>query len=130
MTTGYLGRFSQSKTLAEWDTVNFTSFECQQPSPNRFIMGHEFTGIVKETRDQVKSVKIGDKIVSPFTVAWLVFSFPIPLGRTFWQAKLWHSFDCFYCKNGYFSRCDKWHFFSSAVLDGAQAECLWLMVPS
>jgi threonine dehydrogenase-like Zn-dependent dehydrogenase len=36
-------------------------------------MGHEFTGIVKEVGSQVESVKVGDKIVSPFTVSWQVF---------------------------------------------------------
>ncbi len=34
-------------------------------------MGHEFTGIVEEIGDSVKSVKKGDQIVSPFTVSWL-----------------------------------------------------------
>jgi Zn-dependent alcohol dehydrogenase len=33
-------------------------------------MGHEFTGIVKQVGSAVKTVKVGDKIVSPFTVSW------------------------------------------------------------
>lgn len=33
-------------------------------------MGHEFTGLVKEIGSQVKTVKVGDRIVSPFTVSW------------------------------------------------------------
>jgi threonine dehydrogenase-like Zn-dependent dehydrogenase len=33
-------------------------------------MGHEFTGVVVETGSEVKAVKPGDKIVSPFTVSW------------------------------------------------------------
>lgn len=33
-----------------------------------------------------------------------------------------HSSQCFYCKNGYSSRCAKSLLFGSAVLDGAQAE--------
>lgn len=41
-----------------------------QPSPTGFIMGHEFTGIVKEIGKEVRSVRVGDKIVSPFTVSW------------------------------------------------------------
>jgi Alcohol dehydrogenase GroES-like domain len=36
-------------------------------------MGHEFTGIVKEIGNQVRSVAVGDKIISPFTVSWQVF---------------------------------------------------------
>lgn len=45
-------------------------FRGHQPSPTGFIMGHEFTGIVKEVGKDVKTVKVGDKIVSPFTVSW------------------------------------------------------------
>ena len=47
-------------------------FRGHQPSPTGFIMGHEFTGIVKEVGSQVKSVVVGDKVVSPFTVSWYV----------------------------------------------------------
>lgn len=47
-------------------------FRGHQPSPTGFIMGHEFTGIVKEVGSQVKSVKVGDKVVSPFTISWQV----------------------------------------------------------
>jgi hypothetical protein len=43
-----------------------------QPSPTGFIMGHEFTGTVVKTGSSVHSVRIGDKIVSPFTVSWYV----------------------------------------------------------
>lgn len=35
-----------------------------------FIMGHEFTGTVVDAGKDVKSVQIGDKVVSPFTVSW------------------------------------------------------------
>lgn len=37
-----------------------------------FIMGHEFTGTVVAVGNCVKTVSVGDKIVSPFTVSWLV----------------------------------------------------------
>ena len=37
-----------------------------------FIMGHEFTGVVKEVGSEVKTVKVGDKVVAPFTVSWWV----------------------------------------------------------
>lgn len=33
-------------------------------------MGHEFVGTVTEAGPAVKSVQVGDKIVSPFTVSW------------------------------------------------------------
>lgn len=33
-------------------------------------MGHEFAGTVVAAGNDVKSVKIGDKVVSPFTVSW------------------------------------------------------------
>jgi threonine dehydrogenase-like Zn-dependent dehydrogenase len=35
-------------------------------------MGHEFTGVVAEVGKEVRSVKVGDQIVSPFTISWLV----------------------------------------------------------
>jgi len=76
-------------------------FRGHQPSPTGFIMGHEFTGIVKEVGKDVKTVKVGDKIVSPFTVSCL---------------------KCFYCKNGQTSRCERCLLFGSAALEGAQAE--------
>jgi threonine dehydrogenase-like Zn-dependent dehydrogenase len=40
-------------------------------------MGHEFTGTVKEVGSDVKTVKVGDKIVSPFTVSWYLSSNPM-----------------------------------------------------
>ncbi|KAE8451264.1 hypothetical protein EG329_004429 [Mollisiaceae sp. DMI_Dod_QoI] len=66
-----------------------------------FIMGHEFTGTVKEVGSQVKSVKVGDRVVSPFTVS---------------------CGECFYCKNSFSSRCTKNLLFGSPDLDGGQAE--------
>jgi threonine dehydrogenase-like Zn-dependent dehydrogenase len=64
-------------------------------------MGHEFTGIVHEIGSAVKSVKVGDQIVAPFTLSCL---------------------ECFYCKNGYSSRCEKSLLFGTAALDGGQAQ--------
>lgn len=43
-----------------------------QPSDTGFIMGHEFTGIVVEAGARVKTLKVGDKVVSPFTTCWFV----------------------------------------------------------
>ena len=41
-----------------------------QPSATDFIMGHEFTGTVHEVGSDVKTVKVGDSIVCPFTTSW------------------------------------------------------------
>jgi threonine dehydrogenase-like Zn-dependent dehydrogenase len=64
-------------------------------------MGHEFTGEVVEVGSSVSSVKKGDLIVTPFTV---------------------NCGECFYCKRGYSSRCEKCQLFGTVVLDGGQAE--------
>jgi len=76
-------------------------FRGHQPSPTGFIMGHEFTGTVTEVGSDVKTVKRGDKIVSPFTVS---------------------CGECFYCNQGFSSRCASCLLFGCAALDGAQAE--------
>lgn len=37
-------------------------------------MGHEFAGVVVQAGSAVKTVKVGDKIVSPFTASWYTFT--------------------------------------------------------
>ncbi|KAF9775959.1 hypothetical protein IL306_005905 [Fusarium sp. DS 682] len=64
-------------------------------------MGHEFTGTVVALGSDVKSVEIGDKVVSPFTAS---------CGQ------------CYYCKNGGSARCINSQALGSPSLDGAQAE--------
>lgn len=76
-------------------------FRGHQPSGTGFIMGHEFTGRVSSVGSSVTTVKEGDLVVSPFTVS---------------------CGECFYCKQGYSSRCAKSQLFGSTVLDGGQAE--------
>ncbi|KAH9873218.1 hypothetical protein J1614_005616 [Plenodomus biglobosus] len=76
-------------------------FRGHQPSPTDFIMGHEFTGHVHEVGSSIKNFKIGDLIVSPFTLS---------------------CGECFYCKHGYSSRCTKCLLFGSTAMDGGQAE--------
>lgn len=76
-------------------------FRGHQPSPTDFIMGHEFTGRVHELGADVKTFQKGDLIVSPFTVS---------------------CGECFYCKQGFSSRCEKCKLFGCAALDGGQAE--------
>ncbi|KAF2455823.1 chaperonin 10-like protein [Lineolata rhizophorae] len=82
-------------------------FRGHQPSPVGFIMGHEFTGTVEEAGADVMAFKKGDRIVSPFTTA---------------------CGECFYCTNGFSSRCESVKLFGSAVLEGAQAQ--YVRVPS
>src|ERR1700749_4974150 len=76
-------------------------FRGHQPSATRFIMGHEFTGHIVEVGSSVKTLKVGDKIVCPFTLS---------------------CGSCFYCKNNTSSRCENGLLFGSAAMDGAQAE--------
>ncbi|EEP82020.1 conserved hypothetical protein [Uncinocarpus reesii 1704] len=76
-------------------------FRGHQPSSTGFIMGHEYTGVVSEVGSDVKTVKPGDKIVSPFTSS---------------------CGECFYCRKGFSSRCEKSQLLGSAALDGGQAE--------
>ncbi|KAJ2981616.1 hypothetical protein NUW58_g6646 [Xylaria curta] len=76
-------------------------FRGHEPARTGFIMGHEFTGTVVAAGKGVRTVRIGDKVVAPFTVSCL---------------------KCFYCKNGYSSRCVNSLLFGSERLDGAQAE--------
>lgn len=47
-----------------------------QSSDTGHIMGHEFTGAVVQVGSAVKSIKIGDKVVAPFTASWYVMSTP------------------------------------------------------
>ncbi|KAK1721712.1 alcohol dehydrogenase GroES-like domain-containing protein [Colletotrichum lupini] len=76
-------------------------FRGHQPSETGFIMGHEFTGTVIEKGAAVTSLNIGDRVVSPFTSSCM---------------------NCFYCKNGYTSRCARSKLFGCGALDGGQAE--------
>jgi threonine dehydrogenase-like Zn-dependent dehydrogenase len=76
-------------------------FRGHQPSGTGFIAGHEFMGEVVETGSEVKSVQKGDKIVTPFTTS---------------------CGECFYCKRGFSSRCEKCQLFGTVILDGGQAE--------
>ncbi|RFU27007.1 hypothetical protein B7463_g9329, partial [Scytalidium lignicola] len=77
------------------------TFRGHQKSETGYIMGHEFTGRVKEAGSEVKTVKVGDRVVSPFTVSCQ---------------------KCFYCRNGHSSRCASCMLFGSPQLDGGQAE--------
>ncbi|KAK3333246.1 chaperonin 10-like protein [Cercophora scortea] len=73
----------------------------EKPARTGYIMGHEFSGTVIEAGSEVKSVAVGDKVVAPFTTSCM---------------------ECFYCLNGFSSRCEHSLLFGSPKLDGAQAE--------
>lgn len=45
-------------------------FRGHETTTSSFIMGHEFTGVVVQAGPSVRSVRVGDKVVSPFTVSW------------------------------------------------------------
>ncbi|KAF5019766.1 hypothetical protein F66182_8203 [Fusarium sp. NRRL 66182] len=64
-------------------------------------MGHEFTGTVVQAGSAVKTIKIGDKVVAPFTAS---------------------CGNCFYCNNGCSARCVESQLFGCETLDGGQAE--------
>lgn len=68
--------------------------------------GHEFTGTVSEVGTAVQKFKVGDKVVSPFTVCCAT---------------------CFYCRIGLTCRCEKSRVYGSPLLAGAQAE--YVLVP-
>lgn len=59
-----------------YDYSELHVFRGHQPSKTGFIMGHEFTGTVVEKGDDVKTLEVGDVIVSPFTTSWYVCSSP------------------------------------------------------
>ncbi|CAF9908987.1 MAG: hypothetical protein HETSPECPRED_008786 [Heterodermia speciosa] len=84
-------------------------FRGHQPSSENFIMGHEFTGTVEEVGSMVKNFQKGDQIVSPFTTS---------------------CGECFYCKNGFSSRCSKVELYGTPALDGAPSlEAEFVRVP-
>ena len=70
-------------------------------------MGHEFTGEIVEVGSAVRGFKVGDLVVSPFTV---------------------NCGECFYCARKCSSRCAKGKLYGSVMLDGGQAD--YARVPS
>ncbi|KAK4167651.1 putative S-glutathione dehydrogenase [Cladorrhinum sp. PSN259] len=76
-------------------------FRGHQNSPTGFIMGHEFVGHIVSVGSSVKTLQVGDKVVSPFTTSCS---------------------ECFYCHHNHSSRCAHSLLFGSERLDGGQAE--------
>ncbi|RLV91709.1 putative zinc-type alcohol dehydrogenase-like protein AdhB [Spathaspora sp. JA1] len=65
------------------------------------IIGHEFLGTVHEIGSDITKFKVGDDVLSTFT---------IQCGQ------------CWYCKHGYSGQCDVTNTFGKVGLDGGQAE--------
>ncbi|KAF9875665.1 putative alcohol dehydrogenase [Colletotrichum karsti] len=82
-------------------------FRGHQSSETGYIMGHEFNGTVVEKGSNVRTLEIGDRVVTPFTTSCM---------------------NCFYCDNGYSSRCINSQLFGCEALDGGQAE--YVRVPN
>ncbi|KIH92108.1 alcohol dehydrogenase [Sporothrix brasiliensis 5110] len=91
----------QATALCGSNASELHVFRGHQPSATGFIMGHEFVGVVTEKGAAVKTVEIGDKVVSPFTTSCQT---------------------CFYCQNEMSSRCNESLLFGCPKLDGGQAE--------
>lgn len=53
-----------------WVRSELHTYRGLEMSGTGFIMGHEFTGTVVEAGSAVKTLRIGDKVVAPFTVSW------------------------------------------------------------
>jgi hypothetical protein len=52
------------------------------------ILGHEWMGIVDEVGSAIKDVKVGDRVVASFQIAYVLF-FPLPWSRAN-KTKLWN----------------------------------------
>lgn len=89
-------------------------------------MGHEFTGEIVNVGEDVRLFAKGDGVVSAFTTSWYA-SFPHSCSISA-DAQGKCSGECFYCKQGFSSRCEKHALFGYEKLDGGQAE--YVSVPS
>ncbi|KAL8284226.1 hypothetical protein RQP46_004975 [Phenoliferia psychrophenolica] len=72
-----------------------------QKPPYGYVMGHEMAGHVVSVGAAVKDFKVGDKVVSPFTIS---------------------CGSCYYCTRGWTCRCEKSLLYGSGKLPGTQAE--------
>ncbi|KAM0755389.1 GroES-like protein [Meredithblackwellia eburnea MCA 4105] len=77
-----------------------------QPPPYEYVMGHEFCGHIVSVGKGVKNFKIGDKVVSPFTVS---------------------CGNCYFCDRGWTCRCENTYLYGTPKLPGGQAE--YIRVP-
>ncbi|KAG7192699.1 uncharacterized protein KQ657_001480 [Scheffersomyces spartinae] len=77
------------------------SYRGHIPGPCGTIIGHEFLGEVVGKGNKVSKFKVGDEVLSVFTI---------------------QCGECFYCKHGYTGTCVKTNTFGKTGLDGGQAE--------
>jgi threonine dehydrogenase-like Zn-dependent dehydrogenase len=66
-------------------------------------MGHEFVGVVEETGSEVRSLKAGDFVISPFA---------------------WSDNTCDFCREGFQTSCRHGGFYAANGIGGAQAEAI------
>src|SRR5437773_6936579 len=59
-------------------------YKSMEPAPEGRRMGHEFLGIVDDVGSDVRAIKVGDLVLSPF---------------------LWSDGNCVFCKEGLQSEC-------------------------
>ncbi|GAB1204728.1 hypothetical protein APSETT445_003391 [Aspergillus pseudonomiae] len=94
------------------------TFRGIEPAGTGFVMGHEVTGEAVEVGSGVKSIQKGDMVGSE-----VLNASALAVGSVSWvDADYSHSGECFYCKQGFSSRCEKSVLFGCDHLDGAQAE--------
>ncbi|KFY85773.1 hypothetical protein V500_08142 [Pseudogymnoascus sp. VKM F-4518 (FW-2643)] len=72
-----------------------------QKTDTGHIMGHEFTGTVEAVGEGVKSIKVGDRIVTTFSAVCM---------------------SCWFCLHGFTNRCVEGMAFGTQQLNGGQAE--------
>jgi threonine dehydrogenase-like Zn-dependent dehydrogenase len=78
-------------------------YKAMEPTESGRRMGHEFIGIVEDAGDDVRSVKPGELVVSPF---------------------LWSDGTCVFCREGLQSECLHGGRYGFADIDGGQGEAV------
>jgi len=78
-------------------------YKSMEPSETGRRMGHEFVGVVEDIGDAVRTVKVGDVVVSPF---------------------LWSDGSCVFCKEGLHSECLHGGRYGWDDVDGGQGEAV------
>ena len=78
-------------------------YKSMEPSETGRRMGHEFVGVVEDIGDAVRTLKVGDLVVSPF---------------------LWSDGSCVFCKEGLHSECLHGGRYGWDDVDGGQGEAV------
>lgn len=89
-----------------------------QPGPYGYVIGHEAVGEIVEIGEGVKSFKLGERVISPFSTSCGMFG----------TQKQLTPGDCYYCEQGYTSRCiGGGGLLGCAANPGAQSE--YVLIP-